>query len=62
MEQEKRPGIAEAIDVVEFFYDLMLTDMDKEPNNMMAIMHDYHQKLIRTLQYDPVLIRALKEC
>ena len=61
MEQTKKPGIAEAIGVVELFYDLMLSNMDKEPHNMMAIMHDYHQELIRTLQYDPI-IRPPKEC
>ena len=62
MEQTKKPGIAEAIAVVEKIYDLMVSDMDKEPHNMMAIMHDWHQELIRNLQYDPVLIRPPKEC
>ena len=62
MEQEKKPGIAEAIAVVIFFCDLMLSDTDKEPHNVMAIIYDYHEKLICALQYDPVLIRPTKKC
>ena len=62
MSQEKKPGIAEAITVVEFYYELMLSETDKEPDNVMAIMHDNHQKLISALQYDPVPIRPLKQC
>ena len=53
MEQGKKPGIAEAIDVVELFYDLMLSDMDKETDNMMAIMEYWPGKPIRNLQYKP---------
>ena len=61
MEQGKKPGIAEAIEVVEYFHDLMLSDENMEPKNVMAILHQYHQCLIRTLKYDPVPIRPLKK-
>ena len=61
MEQGKKPGIAEAIGVVELFHDLMLSDMDKETDNMMDTMEYWHRKLIQTLRYDPVPIRPPKK-
>ena len=50
MDQAKKRGIAEAIDMVESFHAFMLAEIDKGPKNMMAIIHEHHRNLIRTLQ------------
>ena len=50
MDQAKKQAIASAIAIVENSHALMLSEMDKNPKNIMGIMHEHHQKLIRTLQ------------
>ena len=50
IDQAKKKGIREAIDMVLYSHALMLLEIDKYPRDMRATMDEHYQKLIRTLK------------